>query len=173
MPRMTKTIKKIALPTVVLSALLLTGCASMGGDKQPKLSSEPLYALDTVAIQTSRNIQELTDIKTAQLHKASTDNQWRSFMFNLQSIPEALAQKESFNYVGQVQDAVKGISELAGYRFYVVGNAPAQPIMISINAKDQTLMDSLRDVNAQIGSKADITLAPNAKLITLTFNQVG
>ena len=78
MPRMTKTIKKIALPTVVLSALLLTGCASMGGDKQPKLSSEPLYALDTVAIQTSRNIQELTDIKTAQLHKASTDNQWRS-----------------------------------------------------------------------------------------------
>jgi defect-in-organelle-trafficking protein DotD len=171
--RISHTLKTISLPVIILSSLALSGCAFFQPEKQSKLSNEPLYALDSVAIQTSRNIQELTDIKTAQLHKSSSDQQWRSFMFDLQAIPPQLAQKESFNYVGQVQDALKGIAELAKYRFYVVGNPPAQPLMISINAKNQSLMDSLRDVNAQIGEKADITLAPNAKLITLTFNQLG
>lgn len=160
----------------MLSMLVIgvSGCmTSPTKEVKPQFSDEPLYALDSVAIQTSRNIQTLADIKTAQLHKASNDEQWRSFMFNLQAIPPQLAKKESFNFVGQVQDAVKGIAGLADYRFYVVGNPPAQPLMVSVDSKDQSLMDSLRDVNAQIGDKADITLSPDSKIITLTFNQIG
>jgi len=112
-------------------------------------------------------------MKASSLHKTSTDKQWREFMFNLQSIPKDFAKKETFNYVGTVQKAIEGIAGLAKYKVYIVGNAPAQPIMISISAKDQVLMDTLRDVNAQIGDKASISLAPNARLITLTFNQAG
>lgn len=161
--------KVIMLSVVGVSVAMLAGCAH----QTQKFSNSPLFSLDTVAIQTSQNVQELSAMKASSLHKTSTDKQWREFMFNLQSIPKDFAKKETFNYVGTVQKAIEGIAGLANYKVYIVGNAPAQPIMISISAKDQVLMDTLRDVNAQIGDKASISLAPNARLITLTFNQAG
>ncbi|WP_203249725.1 DotD/TraH family lipoprotein [Cysteiniphilum marinum] len=152
---------------------LLTGCATQAPLKAPTPSNEPLYALDTVAIQTASNIKELSAIEAANLQKTSTQSQWREFMFNLQAVPVELSKKETFNFVGIAQDAVKGIADLAGFNFHVVGSAPAQPLMVFIKSDNQMLIDSLRDINAQINHKASLMISPQAKLITLTFRQVG
>ena len=155
------------------ASLVLTGCATQAPVKAPTPSNAPLYALDTVALETASNIKELSAIQTASLAKESSKEAWRSFMFNLQTIPVAMSKKETFNFVGTAQDAIKGIAELAGYNFHVVGSAPAQPLMVSIKSQDGMLIDALRDVDAQINHKAKIQLSPQAKLITLTFMQVG
>ncbi|GGF92422.1 MULTISPECIES: DotD/TraH family lipoprotein [Cysteiniphilum] len=147
---------------------MLSGCAVNQADTPPR-SNEPLYALDTVAVQTSQNIQTLTEIKTTELHKHADDKQWQSFMFNLQSIPVNFEQKTTFHFVGTAQEALKGIADLAGYQASFVGNPPAQPIMVTLDLKNQSLVEGLRDLNAQLNNKAIIQLAPTAKLVTMSF----
>lgn len=165
--------KKTFTGLLLGASLGLTGCATQAPLKAPTPSNAPLYALDTVAVETASNIKELSAIQTASLAKESSKEAWRSFMFNLQTIPVAMSKKETFNFVGTAQDAIKGIAELAGYNFHVVGSAPAQPLMVSIKSQDGMLIDALRDVDAQINHKAKIQLSPQANLITLTFMQVG
>jgi hypothetical protein len=152
---------------------LLTGCATQAPLRAQEPSNAPLYALDTVAIETASNIKELAAIEAASLQKDSTQSQWREFMFNLQAVPVELSKKETFNFVGTAQDAAKGVADLAGFSFHVVGSAPAQPLMVSIKSDHQRLIDSLRDINAQVNHKASLMISPQAKLITLTFMQVS
>jgi hypothetical protein len=164
---------RVAILASFASIALLTGCATQAPLKAPAPSNAPLYALDTVAIETASNIKELSAIEAANLQKDSTQSQWREFMFNLQAVPVELSKKETFNFVGTAQDAVKGVADLAGFNFHVVGSAPAQPLMVSIKSDNQMLIDSLRDINAQINHKASLMISPQAKLITLTFMQVS
>jgi hypothetical protein len=156
--------------SVVLSMSLLSGCAMTSVKHKP--SNEPLFSLETVSVQTSQNMKELTQMKTSALRKSKTESAWRDFMFNLQSIPPNFSKKETFNFVGTVQKALEGVADLSKYKLYVVGNPPAQPLLVSISANNESLISVLRDINSQIGSKADIQLAPNARLIKLTFNEV-
>ncbi|WP_203368669.1 DotD/TraH family lipoprotein [Cysteiniphilum marinum] len=154
---------------VVAFALLTSACAHV--DNKPNPSHDPLYALDMVAVETSKNLNELALIQNAKLKDSSSEEEWRDFMFNLQAVPKALSKRKSFQYVGTVQDSIKGIADLAGFDFYVVGNPPSSPVMVSIKSDNDMLIDTLRDINAQTGSKADISILPDSKLITLTFNQ--
>ncbi|MBK2125656.1 DotD/TraH family lipoprotein [Fangia hongkongensis] len=158
---------------LLITAITLSGCATKAPLKAPSASSAPLYALDTVAIETASNIRELSEIQTAALASESSEQEWRSFMFNLQTVPVALSKKETFNFVGTAEDGVKGIADLAGYSFHVVGSPPAEPLMVSIQSKNQMLIDSLRDINAQINHKANVMISPKSKLVTLTFRQIG
>lgn len=162
------TFKTSAVLALILSAALLTGCAT-ANMQPPKPSDAPLYTLDTVAVDTSSHIRELSAIKAARLQKEASQEQWRAFMFNLQSVPEALSKRETFTFVGTSADGLKGIADLAGYRFAVIGKSPSQPLMVSLDANNQMLIDSLRDVNAQINGKADVMISPKAKLISLTY----
>ncbi len=166
-------LNKTGVVAVLATAALLNGCATQAPVKAPPPSNAPLYALDTVAIETASNIKELSAIEAASLQKDSTQSQWREFMFNLQAVPVELSKKETFNFVGTAQDAVKGVADLAGFSFHVVGSAPAQPLMVSIKSDNQRLIDSLRDINTQVNHKASLMISPQAKLITLTFMQVS
>ncbi|MDA0910257.1 MAG: DotD/TraH family lipoprotein [Proteobacteria bacterium] len=166
-------LNRAGIITVLATTALLNGCATQAPLKAPTPSNAPLYALDTVAVETASNIKELSAIEAASLQKNSTQSQWREFMFNLQAVPVELSKKETFNFVGTAQDAVKGVADLAGFSFHVVGSAPAQPLMVSIKSDNQMLIDSLRDINAQINHKASLMISPQAKLITLTFMQIS
>ncbi|WP_440993627.1 DotD/TraH family lipoprotein [Cysteiniphilum litorale] len=163
-----KGVYQSTVSVLALGMLMLSGCATNQVATPPR-SNEPLYALDTVAVQTSQNIQTLTEIKTAELHKTADGKQWQSFMFNLQSIPVNFEQKTTFHFVGTAQEALKGIADLAGYQASFIGNPPAQPIMVTIDLNNQSLVEGLRDLNAQLNNKAIIQLAPTAKLVTMSF----
>lgn len=163
-----KGVYQSTVSVLALGMLMLSGCATNQVATPPR-SNEPLYALDTVAVQTSQNIQTLTEIKTAELHKTADDKQWQSFMFNLQSIPVNFEQKATFHFVGTAQEALKGIADLSGYQASFIGNPPAQPIMVTLDLNNQSLVEGLRDLNAQLNNKAIIQLAPTAKLVTMSF----
>ena len=146
---------------------LTTGCAMK--NTAIEKSNKPLYALDTVAIETNRNVQKLTAIKTAQMQKTNDRAKWQNYLFNLQAIPSNFEQKATFHFVGTAQEAMKGLADLAGYEATFVGNPPAQPILVSLDLKNQPLIQALRDLNAQLNNQASIQVVPNAKLLTLTF----
>lgn len=165
---MSRHIKQSAITVLMLSVLVLSGCAVNQVDVPPK-SNEPLYALDTVALQTSQNIQTLTEIKTAQLYKTPQGKAWQNFMFNLKAIPVNFEQRATYHWVGKAEEALKGIADLAGYTATFVGNPPAQPIMVSLDLKNQPLIDGLRDLNAQLNNQAHIQIVPTAKLISMSF----
>ena len=159
--------------TFVVALLLsgITGCASL--EHPPAMSNSPLDNLSAVAVNTSNNIREIAALKTSQLQNDSSSEQWREFMFNLKSIPPKLNKKETFRFVGTVGKATKGIADQAGMTFHAIGHAPSQSILVNLNSDNEMLINSLRDINAQIGSKAKVTISPKANLITLTYSVEG
>lgn len=154
--------------TVTLLLSGITGCASV--EQPPVMSNDPLDNLSTVAVNTSNNIREIASLKASQLQNDSSSEQWREFMFNLKSIPPKLNKKETFRFVGTVGNATKGIADQAGMAFHAIGNAPSQPILVNLNSDNEMLINSLRDINAQIGSKAKVSISPKSNLITLTYS---
>ena len=158
--------------TIQLMIVITVGCLAAGcaiKNTVIEKSTKPLYALDTVAIETNRNVQKLTAIKTAQMQKTNDHAKWQSYLFNLQAIPSNFEQKATFHFVGTAQEAMKGLADLAGYEATFVGNPPAQPILVSLDINNQPLIQALRDLNAQLNNQASIQIVPNAKLLTLTF----
>lgn len=80
-----------------------------------------------------------------------------------------MAQQTSLDWTGPVQPLLSKIAKASGYHVRVLGNTPAIPVIVSINAQDEPLANILRDTRYQVAKKAKIALYPNTKTIELRY----
>ena len=90
---------------------------------------------------------------------------------NTLTIPTSfsLQTHASVDWSGPIDELTKRIAHAAHYRMRVLGNEPAIPVLISINLKDHTLADILRNIDYQAGNKASLHVYPNTKVIELRY----
>ena len=75
----------------------------------------------------------------------------------------------SVDWAGPIGPLVDRIGLMSHYRVRKLGNPPAIPVVISINAKDTPLADVLRDVAFQAGTKARIVVYSDRRIIELRY----
>lgn len=80
-----------------------------------------------------------------------------------------MAQVVSLNWNGPVQPLVKQIASASHYRVSVIGKKPAVPVIVTLNAKNQTLAEILRNVTFQVQAHANISVYPAKRLIELSY----
>ena len=90
---------------------------------------------------------------------------------NTLTIPNAsgLQTHASVDWSGPIEELTRKIALAAHYRLRILGQAPAIPVLISVNLKDNSLGDILRNIDYQAGSKASIHVYPNHQVIELRY----
>ncbi len=93
---------------------------------------------------------------------------------NILTIPNAynLQARASVDWSGPVEELTARIAKAAHFRLRVLGHDPAVPVLISINVKDESLAEILRDIDYQAGKKASIHVYPNSQTIELRYAKI-
>jgi defect in organelle trafficking protein DotD len=90
---------------------------------------------------------------------------------NIQTIPSThnLLTRVSVDWSGPVGELTERIAKAADYKLRVLGHAPPIPVLISLNSKDHTLAEILRDIDYQAAKKASIHVYPKHQVVELRY----
>lgn len=90
---------------------------------------------------------------------------------NTLTIPNSydLQTRASVDWSGPISELTERIATAANFHLRVLGRVPAVPVLISLNLKDQSLAEILRDIDYQAGNKASIHVYPNSQIVELRY----
>jgi defect in organelle trafficking protein DotD len=156
---------KEKLVMVLLASLLLCSCKSTTMLKKPPVnepSDDATIKLAEAADSVSRSMHEMARVEKV-INPPSKDN--------VLTIPNAynLQSRASVDWSGPVGELTDRIAKSAHYRLRVLGKEPAIPVLISIDVKDESLAEILRNIDYQAGEKASIHVYPNSQVVELRY----
>ena len=157
--------KKSALLFVL--AALLTACSTTTSKKPPynHPSDDASIKLAEAASSVSRSMMEMAKVEKV-ISPPKLDNTLTiPSSYNLQA-------RASVDWSGPIEELTDRLAKAAHYRLRVLGKEPAVPVVISVNAKDESLAQILRDVDYQAGKKASIHVYPNRQVVELRYAKV-
>lgn len=152
----------------VLSAmlLLLAACTPYRVDQQ--LVAEP----DPVALR----LAAAADRASTALQTLASVEQARNPSVAIQAVPHApqeLRRTVSVNWVGPIEPLLLSLSDRAGYQLQVNGDKPPVPVVVSIQAREKSVVDVLRDLGLQAGRRADVVVDPARRIVELNYAPVS
>lgn len=158
-------IKKELVLGFVFSGFLLAGCAQYKLDQQ--LVAEP----DPVALRLAAAV----DRASSALQTLASVEQARNPSAQIQmppSAPQELRRTMSFDWVGPIEPVARRLADRAGYDFRVNGDRPPAPVVVSLQAREKSVIELLRDVGLQAGQRADISVDPDQRTVELNYMPV-
>jgi defect-in-organelle-trafficking protein DotD len=153
------------LSVMLLAAVLITGCAS-GTIYKKTPSNNPS---DDASIKLAEAANSVSDsmIDMARIEKVITPPN----KYNTLTIPNAynLQARASVDWSGPIAEVTDRVAKAAHFRLRILGQVPAVPILISLDMKDQSLAEILRNIDYQAGKKAYIHVYPNSEVVELRY----
>lgn len=156
-----------ALHFVMLTALL-TGCHGSTFLKKPPVnapSDDATIRLAEAASSISESMMEMAKVEKVVTPREHNNHLTIPSTYNLQT-------RASIDWSGPIEELTKRIAHAAHYRLHVFGKAPSVPVLISITAKDESLVEILRDIDYQAGKKATIHVYPNHQVVELRYAKI-
>ena len=166
---------KRSLISILVATLALTGCGPEHHNymllKYVTADSAPVPAVDKnaqaqiaqAASSVSQSISNL-DAMVVATHK----NVAMPTPVNAAHV--GMAQIVSIAWHGPVEPLLKQIADGAHYHLNVLGTAPSIPLLVNINASNETLADVLRDATYQVAKEATVKLYPHKRIIELRYH---
>jgi defect-in-organelle-trafficking protein DotD len=153
------------LHLLILSSTLLCGCTSLF--KKPPVN-EPTNDADIRLAEAASSISS-SMAEMAQVEKIVTPKH----KGNRSTIPNSynLQTRASVDWAGPIEELTARVAKAAGYHLSVMGKEPSLPILISLNVKDESLVEILRNIDYQAGKRAFIHAYPDRQLIELRYAQ--
>lgn len=149
---------------LLFASLLLAGCASTTYKKPPYNAPS-----DDASIKLAEAANSVSDsmLAMARVEKVITPPS----KDNTLTIPNTynLQAKASVDWSGPITEITERIANAGHFRLRVLGQPPAIPILISLNLKDESLAEILRDIDYQAGAKANIYVYPNSQVVELRY----
>lgn len=166
--------KQSILSTLVVLVLALSACTSSqtitqgskGRDRH--MVAEP----DPVALRLAAAV----DKASAALTTLASVEQAREPGAVIQMAPQApqeLRRIMSVEWVGPIETITRRVAERAGYKFQVTGDMPPAPLVVNVTAAEKTVIDILRDIGMQAGTRADIVVNAEQKIIEVSYASVA
>ena len=170
-------LKKSKYIPIVLSALILSGCASDSkkvvdlnvsyipngtvSDNTNNARAQSQLAEAAASVNTS--LQELSQIEIATHPDVSINKPMDPNITGMNKIT-------SINWSGPVEGLLKQIANSADYQVRVLGKAPGIPVIVNVNEKNVTLATVLRDTTYQAAKQATISVYSDTKTIELRYH---
>jgi defect-in-organelle-trafficking protein DotD len=83
--------------------------------------------------------------------------------------PPELQRAITVNWIGPVEPIARKLADRAGYMFQTVGNPPPVPVVVSIDVENTPVIDALRSVGLQLGSRANVRVDGARKLVEIHY----
>ncbi len=154
----------VLLATAVIG--MLTACPQYKVDQQ--LVAEP----DPVALRLSAAV----DKASAALQTLASVEQARNPGVNLQMPPSAPAELRrivSVDWTGPIEPIARSLADRAGYQMQIHGDRPPVPVVVSLVAREKSVVEVLRDIGLQAGQRADVVVDPDRRLVELNYAPVS
>lgn len=151
---------------LIVGVILLTSCH--GTLKKPPINNPS----DDATIKLAEAATSVSDsmLQIARIEKVITPPR----KDNTLTIPNAytLQARASVDWAGPIEELTARIAKAAHFRLRVLGKEPSIPVLISLNAQDESLGEILRNIDYQAGKKADIHVYPNSQVVELRYAKV-
>ncbi len=118
--------------------------------------------LAQAAVSINKSLQQL-----AAIQKATNPGVKAPMQLDAKAI--GMSQMASLNWNGPILPLLQKIAQSTSYKVKVIGETPPTPVMVNVDANNQTLADILRNATFQAGSKADVNVYPNTRTIELRY----
>lgn len=148
-----------------MAATLLSGlsaCTPYRVNHQLVAEPDPVaLRLATAADRASSALQTLASIEQAKNPSVA-----------VQAVPDApmeLRRTVSVNWVGPIEPLLLSLSDRAGYQMRVNGDKPPVPVVVSVQAREKSVIEVLRDIGLQAGRRADIIVDPASRTVELNY----
>lgn len=154
----------IAVTALIFS---LVGCRTATYMKPPvnSPSDDATIKLAQAASSVSDSMLEIARIEKEIFPRTKANTLRIPNVFELQT-------RATVDWAGPIHELTNRLTQAAHYRLRVLGHPPAIPILISLNAKDESLGELLRDIDYQAGKKASIYVYPKSRVIELRYAKV-
>ncbi|MBU6235501.1 MAG: DotD/TraH family lipoprotein [Alphaproteobacteria bacterium] len=160
---------------LVLS-LALTGCSGFPGagggfggsqDTKPQVVAEPDKTTIMIADAAERATKALEGLASVELVRTPSAAAAASTIPNA---PMELQRPVTFSWAGPVEPVAADIASWAGYTFKTVGDQPPSPIIVTLDVYNQPMIEVLRDIGLQMGSRADLKLDANRRAVEIIYS---
>lgn len=152
---------------LAMVAAALGGCASSAPTKATGSmnSINVEKELADAANSAATSLRRLAEVEQAKTPSA-TLNSLKPASGN---IPKSLDKRITVSWVGPVSGLLKRIADNEGYKYNAIGREPAVPIIVSIEANNEQLVNVIRDAGLQSGNRAKILVNPKLMTIELAY----
>lgn len=166
-----KNLKRLAVGATLL--LALQGCSTVQNSPSPSIA-EPDYAslkvLKDISVEARHELRLLAKMKEAESMKTLTREQHAQKTFQALKVPRGFEVRQDFySQGGYAVDAAEAMALLAGYDFEVLNEPGSEKIPVTIVTKNRPLNEALRELGAQTGDLAEISIDEAANLITFRY----
>jgi len=157
---------KKALILSLMAAAAVSACATQQTEDIPQIVEVEEKIAEAVDKASNANtaIAEV-EVATAAPVRAAPGAEIPA---NVVLPPESI-QPITVDWNGPVESFLEDISQRAGYDLVVTGRAPANQVMISINANNEPLFGVVRRAGNMVHGYADIGFNPGSKKIELRY----
>ena len=163
--------KKIIVRMFIVLAIGLTGCAHHNKTVKSTLPKPIICVEEEVILRkisdTAEHIRK-ENIVLAKIKNASLNTP--VIIERRGNIPIGeIAKKITVRYTGSIVSATKEISKKINYRHVIVGNEPANPIMVDINFANVSVYEVLEDISWQSGKQTRLIVNEVDKTLKIVF----
>ncbi len=163
-----------ATVTVALSALALAGCQSSyigreAKNAKPQIVAEPDPTSLMIADAADRATRALESL--AAVEQTRTPSAAQSAAAMVPNAPPELQRAVTLNWAGPAEDLVRDLAAHATYSFNMIGDRPPTPVIVNVDAFNKPLIEVFRDVGLQLGTRADLRVDANRRVIEIIYAQ--
>lgn len=155
-------IKPLAL--MFFTGLVTVGCAYQPQFARPQVVAEPNSVdlmLADAADRATRALETLADIE-------NTKSPVKSIAV-VPNAPQELQRALTLNWTGPAEPLVRELAKKAGYTYGTLGTTPAVPVLVNIQATNQPLIEILRNIGLQMGSRADLKVNGETRIMEIHY----
>lgn len=154
---------------ITFFALALT--VGLSGCALPQRNAQVVTSPDKVSLMMA----EAADRASNSLQTLAAIEQSRAPGVAVQPIegaPDELRRAVTVTWVGPPEQILREMADRTSYSFVTLGSRPPVPLVINVNVRNQPVVEVLRDIGLQLGSRADVKVDPDQKMIELHYAPV-
>ncbi|MGQ3892107.1 type IVB secretion system lipoprotein DotD [Legionella sp. CNM-4043-24] len=147
--------------------LLLAGCRNTTFMKPPinDPSDDATIKLAEAASSVSDSMMEMAKVEKVITPPTKDNTLTIPNAYNLQA-------RASVDWSGPIEELTARIAKAGNFRLRVLGKSPSLPILISLNIRDESLAEILRNIDYQAGTRAYLHVYPNSQVVELRYAKI-
>ena len=155
--------------TPFYTALALTGMIALSGCTFKPTTGHQLVAQpDGVSLRLAASV----DRASAALETLASVEQARTPLANVSPVtdaPRELMRSISVEWAGPLEQIASRLAERVGYNFNVAGIRPPVPVVVTLNVVEKPVIDVLRDLGLQGGTRADVVVDADNRTVEVNY----
>lgn len=173
-------LNKKTTAAIILTSIMISGCgvkATKPVDMRASQYSieeaserEIHEALVLAAKNASKSLNILANVNNAEKNEVLTYDQIRQARFNATYTPVGMDSKMTItNWNGPVTPVFRQLEILSGYKFIQRTPEPSYGLFVSLNFKDESLMNIIRSIDSQLGDAININIIEDDKIVEIEY----